>query len=140
MKPPLAILVITAMFSNSVAWAGTCPNWSSKFDEIRNPQVVQELRSRNNWDNLIEQSGGSDAVIITAKSTILDARSRLQTAQKVAAQLAVNDSDARSRVTWDQCSSASNALMAAKCEALNMQEVILSMEGTIELAQCRLGR
>ena len=137
MKLSPILIMLGVSLNCSIASSASCPNWSPKFDAIKNPEVIREMRSRTDWDSLIEQSGGASAVIAVAKSTILDARSRLQDAKTVVTKLAANESVAQSGATWGQCKTAESAVMAAKCEVLNMQEVILSMEGTIDLATCR---
>lgn len=137
MNPLILLSALIAVWSSSVNAAG-CPNWSPKFDGIQNPEVRANLRSTTNWDDLIAQSGGPNAILVQAKSVLIDARQRLATAQEAARRLAANDAAARSPVTWSQCSGNLNALMAAKCEALNMSEVIMLMEGQTELVQCRM--
>lgn len=136
MKVPFLIIVPIVVLSTSAAAAG-CPNWSSKFDGVQNPEVRAKLRSTTNWDDLIAQSGGPNAVLVQAKGILVDARERLATAQEAARRLAATDAGARSSVTWSECSGNLNALMAAKCEALNMNEVIMVTEGQLELVQCR---
>ena len=132
------VVVITMMIGfGQIAFAGDCQNWSSKFDTVTNPDVLRDLRSKRNWDSLIEQAGGPDAVILQFRSAMADARTRLSSARAASRQLAARPEDATSSVTWGQCKAASNALMAAKCEALNMTELIATAEGSIELAQCR---
>ena len=136
----LQVALIVVLCGCAEAVSGTCANWSSKFDGITNPDVRRELRSRGDWDALIEQSDGPQAVIATARSSIVDGRTRLKDAQISVAALAANESVARSKVSWDECQRGTSALVAAKCEVMNMQDLILSMEGTIELAQCRTHR
>ncbi len=129
-----AVFVLTMM--NAGAFGQSCPNWSPKFDEITNSEVKSQLQQMN-WDAAIEQAGGPDATIVAFNSILADARTRLDNAARAVQQLAADRESAQLDATWDECSGPRNALMAAKCEYLNMTELILSAEGSIELVQCR---
>jgi hypothetical protein len=117
------------------AAAQSCPNWSPKFDQITNKEVLAALRSTD-WDAGIEQAGGPEAAIALFKATLKDARQH----KEIAAQAAEDTASSTHVIfdaTWDQCKSNLGANMAAKCEYLNMSELIMAMEGSIEIAQCR---
>jgi hypothetical protein len=118
--------------------AGDCPNWSPKFDRITNPEVIEKLKQMTDWDAVCEQSGGAAKIIVIFKANIKTAKEHLETAQAAADQLAASEADKRRTVTWEECKNAKSAFMAAKCEVLNMQELILSLDGSIDLARCRL--
>jgi hypothetical protein len=118
--------------------AGDCPNWSPKFDQITNPEVKDKLKQMTDWDAVCEQSGGAAKIIVIFKANIKTAKEHLAKAQDAADQLAASEQDKRRPVTWEECKNPGNAFMAAKCEVLNMQELILSLDGSIDLAQCRL--
>jgi hypothetical protein len=121
---------------NIGAFGQSCPNWSPKFDEITNPEVRSQLQQMN-WDAAIEQAGGPDATIVAFNSILADARTRRDNAARIVEQIAADREAAQLNATWDDCRNPGNALMAAKCEYLNMTEMILSAEGSIELVQCR---
>jgi hypothetical protein len=124
------------MLVNGGAFGQSCPNWSPKFDEITNPDVRAQLQQMN-WDGTIAQNGGPEATIALFKSTLEDAQSHRDNAAQIVQDVAADPEAARLDATWDDCRPPANALMAAKCEYLNMTELILTAEGSIELAQCR---
>jgi hypothetical protein len=129
------------MLTGSIAVsAQACPNWSPKFDKVTNREVLTSLK-KTNWDQAFAD-GGPAAAIAACKVTLKDAQQRLENAAEAARDTAASggtlDLDA---VTWADCTAdntRNNALGAAECEYLNMKEMILVLEGTIGLAQCRL--
>lgn len=114
-----------------------CPNWSPKFDKITNPEVKKKLKEMKDWDGLIAESGGPVKILITFKNSLKDAKKRLEIAQQDVDKLASDEASKRPS-TWEECKNPVNALAASSCEVLNLQELILTLEGSIELAQCRL--
>ena len=136
LKYQLFSLAFGTMLSATVISAQSCPNWSAKFDKITNKGVLNTLRN-SNWDDLIAASGGPEAIIAASRVTLRDARERLQGASEAAHATSANPGEKIDDLTWEDCKSAEGANMAAKCEYLNMSELILTLEGTIELAQCR---
>jgi hypothetical protein len=90
-----------------------------------------------NWDELIAAAGGPEAIIASSKVTLQDARERLKNAAEAAKATSATENEPVDDATWGECKSPGGAHMAAKCEHLNMSEMILTLEGTIELAQCR---
>jgi hypothetical protein len=133
----LAILVVIVLagMGTSAVLAQACPNWSPKFDRITNKEVIAKLK-QTNWDEGIAAAGGPEGIIASSKVTLKDAQRRLVLA-KEAAEATSSDGQLRS-VTWDECKyNNASANSAANCEYLNMSEMILALEGTIELAQCR---
>lgn len=124
------------MLMNAGGFAQNCPNWSPKFDEITNPEVKSRLQ-QTDWDAAIQQGGGADAVIASFETLIENARIGRDNAARAVQQLAADSESARLDATWGECRQGGNALLAEKCQYLNLSELILVSEGSIELAQCR---
>lgn len=126
-------LLVTVTFSD----AQPCSNWSSKFDQITNPEVLAKLREMN-WDKAIADSGGPEQVIASLKVTRRDAQQRLENADRAAEATKAEGGPVKYDATYAQCKSGNGgAHQAAKCEHLNMTEMILSLDGSIELVKCR---
>ncbi len=124
------------MLINAGAFAQSCPNWSSQFDQITNPEVKSRLQ-QTDWDAAIQQGGGADAVIASFETLLQNARIQRDNAAQAVEQLAASPDAARFDATWGQCRQGGNALLAEKCQYLNMRELMLVAKGSIELAQCR---
>jgi len=135
-------IIVGAVLLPGGGHATDCANWSSKFDGIKNPEVRAEFRSRSDrrsWDQLIEEAGGPAKALVLFRNDLRDARSRLDNANGAAEALKAAGTTDR-EITWQECSGQTNARTAARCEALNMREMIMALEGSIELVQCRMGR
>jgi hypothetical protein len=129
-------LAVCLLFSASVAKAQRCSTWSPKFDKITNPQILAKLRNFD-WDRAIATAGGPEQVIASMKVTRRDAQQRLENADRAAEATKPGSGPVRYDATWDDCRSNLGAHMAAKCEHLNMTEMILYIDGSIELLKCR---
>jgi hypothetical protein len=117
-----------------------CPNWSPKFNQITNQQVIQKLHEMN-WDQIVQSAGGPEEMIASLKATRRDAQQRLDTAARAADLTKAYGGPVNFDVTWEQCQNPNmGANEAAVCEHLNMSEMILSLDGSIELLECRAGR
>lgn len=132
-----ALLVMTLW---GVAWS-QCPEWSETFDRLANPEARRDLEGkRGRWDQLFAEAGGPARAIVNLKYDLSSARDRLEGSKKSAAALEVPGA-ARPQVNWALCTSGRvSAITAARCETLNMQELVWTLEGMIDLAQCRLNR
>jgi hypothetical protein len=129
-----AICLLAAV---TLSTAQQCPNWSAKFDQITNQEVVAKLRATN-WDKAIADAGGPEQIIASLKVTRKDAQQRLENADRAAEATNAGPGPVRYDATWSQCRSGNGgANQAAKCEHLNMTEMILTLDGSIELAKCR---
>jgi len=135
----LGVWILTASIALS---AQACPNWSPKFDKVTNKKVLASLKTTN-WDQAFAD-GGPAAAIAACKVTLKDAQQRLKNAAEAAKDTATAGETLNlDAVTWADCNAddanaQNNALLAAECEYLNMKEMIFTLQGTIELAQCRL--
>ena len=138
-SPSLVITLVCVAMAPSLRAGSGCPNWSSHFDGITREEVIRELRNRD-WDAVIEQAGGPTKVIIAFKDGLKNARERLANAEEAVQRTAADENARRSKVTWQECADPQTVLMAAKCEVLNMSELIMTLQGSIELAECRKGR
>lgn len=118
-----------------------CSDWSPKFDRLTNPEARRDLEAkRGRWDQLFAEAGGPARAIVNLKYDLSSAQDRLEGSKKSAAALEVPGAP-RSPVNWPLCTSGRvSAITAARCETLNMQELIWTLEGMIDLAQCRLNR
>lgn len=138
MKYQLATIVaIGCLLASGTARAQTCPNWSPKFDQITNSEVKQKLRNTN-WDQAIQSAGGPEPIVASFKASRKDAQQRLDNAARAAEETKGYPGPVRYDVTWEQCrNNNKNAHMAAVCEHLNMSELILTLDGSIDLVKCR---
>jgi hypothetical protein len=126
-------LLVTATSSKTAG----CPNWSSKFDQITNEEVIEKLKTTD-WDKLIADAGGPEAFIAQLKVLRKDAQERLENADRAAEATKPDSGPVKYDATWAECrKKEGGAHKAAKCEHLNMTEMILYIDGAIELAKCR---
>jgi hypothetical protein len=136
-------LIVRSLLSLTIftcfASAQTCPNWSSKFDKISNPEVIKKLKAMPDWDTVVAQSGGAAQIIAAFTANLKTAKDQRARTVTIIKQLYSGPGDPMDfHVTYAACQKASGALMAAQCEYLNMTDLILTSEGSIDLAQCRL--
>jgi hypothetical protein len=130
-------VAICLLATATLSTAQQCPNWSAKFDQVTNQQVIAKLRATN-WDQAIADSGGPEQMIAALKVTRKDAKQRLENADRAAEATKADPGPVRYDASWAQCQSGNGgANQAAKCEHLNMTEMILTLDGSIELAECR---
>jgi hypothetical protein len=130
-------LTLSVLLSGPGSRAQQCPTWSPKFNLITNPEILQKLRNFD-WDKAVADAGGPEEVIASMKVTLKDAQDRLQNADRAAEATKAYGGPVIYDATWDQCRNTNmGANMAAKCEHLNMTEMILFLEGSIELLRCR---
>jgi hypothetical protein len=139
MKKSIATIAVALclMVAATLSTAQQCPNWSAAFDRITNQEVIAKLRATN-WDKAIADAGGPEQIIASLKVTRKDAQQRLENADRAAEATKANAGPVRYDATWAQCTSGNGgANLAAKCEHLNMTEMILTLDGSIELVKCR---
>jgi hypothetical protein len=127
------------LLSGPAARAQQCATWSQKFDKITNPEIIAKLRNFD-WDQAVATSGGAEQVIAAMKVTRRDAVERLQNADQAAEMTKGYAGPVIYDATWEECRTARSAHMAAKCEHLNLTEMILYIDGSIELLRCRQNR
>ncbi|HTR26537.1 MAG TPA: hypothetical protein VMI10_21380 [Terriglobales bacterium] len=131
------IVTIAICFLAATFCSAQCPDWSPKFDQITNPEVIAKLHEMN-WDQAVAQSGGPEQVIAALKVTRRDAQQRLENADRAAEATKASSGPVQYDATYAQCKSGNvGAHGAAKCEHLNMTEMILSIDGSIDLVRCR---
>jgi hypothetical protein len=117
----------------------TCPNWSSKFNQIQEPQVLQQLRSQSQsgFANQITQSGGPQNAISVGQQTRQQLQEEFAKTQTIIAAISAGPS---ALVTVAECVSPGSALQAARCQAFEIQDQLLAVDGVIDIAsQCRSG-
>jgi len=138
MKRTIAIVVmgLSLLISATSCRAQKCPNWSPKFDKITNPDVIAQLKAMN-WDKAIADAGGPEQLIASMKVTRKDAQQRLETADHNAEAIKAGPGPVKYDATWDQCKNNGGAYQASKCEHLVLTEMILYLDGSIELLKCR---
>jgi hypothetical protein len=133
---PIVGLAVYMLFSGPAVKAQQCSNWSSKFDKITNPDILAKLRNFD-WDQAIAQAGGPEQIIASFKVTRRDAQQRLENADHAAEATKGYSGPVIYDATWAECKTARSAHMAAKCEHLNLTEMILYIDGSLELLKCR---
>ena len=132
----LAVVVALLITATSSKTEG-CPNWSSKFDQITNQEALEKLRAMD-WDKAIADAGGPEEFIAKLKVVRKDAQQRLENADRAAEETKSESGPVKYDETWESCrQNNGGAHKAAKCEHLNMTELILSLDGSIEIAKCR---
>jgi hypothetical protein len=137
----VGILLATVLTTNNHCLGQSCPDWSPKFDKVTNPEAKAKLEAMTNWDQIVAQSGGAATIIVTFQSNLKDAKTQRDNAMDVIKKISSGPGDPMDfTVSWDQCKEPTSALMAAQCEYKNMTGLIASLEGFIDLAQCRLDK
>lgn len=122
---------------------GACPNWSPKFDEIRDPDMVQVLRQQSsNWDGAIAAATaqGTDlsGQIAAGRAALQQLYDSLPQVDQTIRQLGGGNYQALNPLGCKR-GQYTSALGAALCERLNRQNAIFAMEGTLDLLSCRAG-
>ena len=122
---------------------GRCPNWSPKFNQMNDPDMIQALRQQsNNWDGAIATGAAQGTNI---QGQIAAGQASLQQLYNYGSQL---DQTIRSlgggnyqSVTPLGCKQGqyASALGAALCARLITQNAIYGMEGTLDILNCRAG-
>lgn len=139
MKQSVVITVVAFVALLAVTSSGgqKCPNWSSIFDKITNEEALAKLREMD-WDKAIADAGGPEEAIASFKVLRKDAQKRLENADRAAEATKADSGPVKYDATWAQCRNKNmGAHQAAKCEHLNMTELIYSIDGSIELIKCR---
>lgn len=122
--------------------AQTCPDWSSKFDQIQSPAMQQAVQNEKiqGWDNLFAQGGDIQSQIDQGEQLLTQVRASLASAT----QCAVMISTPGGRPTSAQCDNlgqtGGSAAEACMCQELISRDTILATEGVIELLKCRAGK
>lgn len=122
---------------------GPCPNWSPKFNQMNDPDMIQALRQQSsNWDGAIAQGAAQGTNI---EGQIAAGQASLQQLYNYGSQL---DQTIRSlgggnyqSVSPSGCKQGqyASALGAALCARLSTQNAIYGMEGTLDILNCRAG-
>ena len=122
---------------------GPCPNWSPKFNQMNDPDMIQALRQQsNNWDAAIATGTAQGTNI---QGQIAAGQASLQQLYNYGSQL---DQTIRSlgggnyqSVSPLGCKQGqyASALGAALCARLSTQNAIYGMEGTLDILNCRAG-
>ena len=129
--------------TRSGATGTACPDWSPKFDQIDDPDLVQPLQQsrQQGWDNLIQAgiAGGASLQQQIRQGQLTRDKMRLAYYRDEQDWVKIGVGNLP-RLTANDCKRSDlNAAMAVACDQHLQKNGILALEGTLDLMRCRAG-
>jgi hypothetical protein len=117
----------------------SCPDWSPKFNQLQTVdqrQIVQSQRTAG-WPELNSALSNPSQAFAQGNQLIAMAQSRIQSDRQGLQQIAVGPTGPATEM---ECkSNRGSAVLAYRCDILYSQDLIMVVQGTLELLQCRSG-
>jgi len=121
-----------------------CPNWSSHFDQVLNPALLENLENSRNqgWQAVISQAEAHGQSISQqlsqGKQLEQSFQSQIPQLRQTISGLGGSDSDSPDPVACASLTSGT-ALQAADCQLILVKQMVQVVEGTDEILECYAG-